>query len=277
MTYETLLLERRGHVATLTLNRPERMNAFDAAMRAELPRAWTELERDPETWVVVLTGAGDRAFCAGMDLREPAPEPGPDGALPRVHLTPQDCGFMKPVIAAVNGVCAGGGLCFVSDADIVIAADTAYFTDARTSAGQVSIHGTLRLARRIPLESVFRLVLLGKSERIDAARALAIGLVSEVVPAARLAARAQELAETIAKSSPAALFHTKYAIWDSLDHGLGEALERGWDVVTRFAREHPDAREGARAFVEKRAPAWTYSPPPKPAKPTSPPKPGKPT
>src|SRR5262249_25434536 len=160
---------------------------------------------------------------------------------------------------AVNGVCAGGGLCFVSDADIVVCADTAYFTDARTSAGQVSIHGTLRLARKIPLDALFRLVMLGKAERLTPERALPIGPLGQIVPPADLAARAKALANAVAQNSPSALFHTKYAIWDSLDHGLGTALERGWDVVTRFAREHPDAKEGARAFMEKRAPAWTYS------------------
>src|SRR5262249_2837438 len=159
-------IERQGRVATLTLDRPERMNAFDSVMRAELPRAWRELSDDPEVWAVIVTGAGERAFCAGMDLREPPPVARPDGPLPRVHLTALHCGVNKPVIAAVNGVCAGGGLCFVADADIVVCADSAYFTDARTSAGQVSIHGTLRLARKIPLEALFRLVLLGKAERL---------------------------------------------------------------------------------------------------------------
>ena len=263
MSYETLLIEHDGKVATLTLNRPDRMNAFDSVMRAELPRAWKELEGDPETWVIVVTGAGERAFCAGMDLREAAPKPGPDGALPRVHLTAQDCGVNKPVIAAVNGVCAGGGLCFVSDADIALCSDTAYFVDARPAAGQVSIHGTLRLARKIPLEALFRLIMLGKAGRVDAERARQIGLVGEVVPADKLRERAAELARTVAESSPGALFQTKYAIWDSLDHGLADALDRGWDVVTRFARESSDAREGAQAFVEKRKPNWRYAPPPK--------------
>lgn len=266
MSFETLEVTRDGKIATLTLNRPDRMNAFDSVMRAELPRAWRELAQDPEVWVIIVTGAGDRAFCTGMDLREPptaAPPPDPSAKPgPSVQLTSLDCDVGKPVITAVNGICAGGGLVFVADSDIVIAADTASFTDARTGVGQVSIAGTLRLARRIPLEAVFRMVMLGKAERLDARRAHEIGLVSEVVPPDRLLARAQELAHAIVKSSPTAIFHSRYAIWESLNHGLDEALEIGWEIVSRFPTEFPDAREGAQAYMEKRAPRWTYHPPP---------------
>jgi len=265
MSYETLQLEREGHVATLTLDRPERMNAFDSVMRAELPKAWAEIAADQDAWVVIVTGVGEKAFCAGMDLREPPPSPeeSKKPAEGRTQITAIDCNVGKPVITAVNGVCAGGGLAFVADSDIVIASDAAYFTDARTGAGQVSIHGTLRLARKIPLESVFRLVMLGRAERVSAARAYEIGLVSEVVPAGELMARARQLAASIAGNSPGAVFHSRHAIWKSLDHGLHDALEMGWQVVTEFAHSSPDAAEGARAFVEKRKPAWTYQPPPK--------------
>jgi enoyl-CoA hydratase/carnithine racemase len=262
-SYETLLIERSGKVATLTLNRPHRMNAFDQKMRDELPRAWAEVEADPETWVVIFTGAGEKAFCAGMDLREPPPMVPPGGTLPRVYITALDCGVMKPVIAAVNGVCAGGGLAFVADSDIVIAAEDAYFTDARTTAGQVSIHGTLRLARKIPLETVLRLVMLGKAEKLSAKRAHEIGMVSEVVEKQELMTRARAIAEAIAENSPSAVFETKRAIWNSLDVGLGRALEDGWQVVTRFAKESDDPREGGRAFTEKRKPAWRYRAPPR--------------
>ena len=174
-----------------------------------------------------------------------------------------DCGVGKPIVTAVNGVCAGGGLAFVADSDIVIASEDASFTDARTRAGQVSIAGTLRLARKIPLEQVFRLVMLGKSERLDAARAFEVGLVSEVVPAAELRTRALALGEAIAENSPNAVFHSRRAIWDSLNHGLDDALEMGWGVVHSFPKQYDDAKEGARAFVEKRKPDWTYHPPPR--------------
>ncbi|MBK7972561.1 MAG: enoyl-CoA hydratase/isomerase family protein [Deltaproteobacteria bacterium] len=274
MSYQTLRIERdeaAPHVAVLTLDRPDRMNAFDSVMRAELPRAWEELRADTTVWCVVVTGAGERAFCTGMDLREPPP-PAPPPAAPSatpprtgtaVRLTPLDCDLGKPVIAAVNGMCAGGGLVFVADADIVIASENAVFTDARTSAGQVSIAGTLRLARKIPLEAVFRLVMLGKAERWTAMRAYQLGLVSEIVPPGELLARAKAIAATICESSPSAVFWSRHAIWESLDTGLGEALEMGWDVVHGFPRAYPDAKEGARAFVEKRNPAWEYQEPPR--------------
>jgi enoyl-CoA hydratase len=276
MPYETLLLERAGHVATLTLNRPDRMNAFDSVMRAELPRAWKELADDEDVWAIVVTGAGDRAFCAGMDLREPPPSPaerqaaaaeaGADKSESRTQITAIDCQVGKPVITAINGVCAGGGLAFVADSDLVIAADNASFTDARTGAGQVSIHGTLRLARKIPLEAVLRMVMLGRAERLSAERAYEIGMVSEVVPAADLMKRAHEIADAIVANSPGAVFYSRYAIWESLNLGLNRALEMGWDVVMAFAQGSPDAAEGARAFIEKRKPEWTYMPPPRPKK-----------
>lgn len=166
MSYETLTIEKTGNVATLTLNRPDRMNSFDSVMRGELSRAWTQLADDEDVWAIVVTGAGEKAFCTGMDLRE-----SPDQARRkvvgeedgRVHITAMDCNVGKPVITAVNGVCAGGGLAFVADSDVTLASSTAYFTDARTGAGQVSIHGTLRLARKIPIESLFRLVIDRKS------------------------------------------------------------------------------------------------------------------
>jgi (E)-benzylidenesuccinyl-CoA hydratase len=254
MGFETLEIQREGQVAILTLSRPERMNALDARMLAELPRAWAMLEADADVWVVILTGKGDRAFCAGMDLKDPPPAPPPGGE--RARISPLDCAFMKPVICAVNGVVAGGGLALVPDSDIVIASESAYFVDTRTSVGQLSVYGTLSMLRKMPLEAVFRMAFLGRAERLDAKRAQALGLVSEVVPAAELLPRARALAETIAENSPSAVFATKRALMAGLDRGLKDALEEAWKTVRSFAREHPDTLEGARAFTEKRKPNW---------------------
>ena len=260
MSYETLRIEREGRVATLWLDRPERMNSLDSVMREELPRAWRELNEDDSVWVVIVTGAGDRAFCTGMDLREPPKRRSPDEPIPRVRLTALDNDVNKPVITAVNGVCAGGGLVFVADSDINLCSYAAYFTDARAGAGQVSIAGTLRLARRIPLEAVFRMVMLGKAEKVAPDRALGMGLVSEVVAPAELLPRARQLAHAIASNSPNAVAQSRRAIWESLDMGLNDALEMGWRVVSDFPRTHDDAQEGARAFAEKRPPNWRYRP-----------------
>ncbi len=260
MSYKTLLYEKKGKIAYITLNRPERFNAFDSVMRAELPRLWAEFENDDGAWIAVLTGAGDKAFCTGMDVREAATagpaKPG-SGDDQRVRLTPYDCHVSKPVIVAVNGACAGGGLIFVADADIVLCSDSAYFTDARVSVGIVSIQGTVTLTRRIPLESVLRLALMGKSERMSPQRAYQIGLVSQVVPQKDLMTSANEVAEKIVANSPICVVRSKKAIWQGLDSGMTKALENAWAILQSH-RGHPDNVEGPKAFNEKRAPNWSY-------------------
>jgi enoyl-CoA hydratase/carnithine racemase len=161
----------------------------------------------------------------------------------------------KPVIAAVNGVCAGGGLHFVADADIVIASETATFLDPHVSVGQVSAYETIALVRKSPMESIVRMALMGRYERIDAHRARELGILSEVVPAAALRDRAQELGETIARNSPAAMAATKRALWAALEHGLTDACRIGAGHLVGMWG-HPDQDEGPRAFAEKRAPVW---------------------
>jgi enoyl-CoA hydratase/carnithine racemase len=258
--FTTIRVARDGPVATITLDRPDRLNATDRAMHAELPRAWRMLDADPDVRAIVVTGAGTRAFCAGQDLREVAEEGGELPSLaPRyadaIRLTALQNAVWKPVVTAVNGVCAGGGLHFVADSDIVIAAEHASFVDTHTAVGFVSSCEAIGLARRIPLDAVMRLVLLGRAGRIDAAAALRLGLVGEVVAQDALMARAMALAGAIAANSPAAVRESKRAIWESLDRGLGDALQHGWDAVRAFV-DHPDYREGPRAFADKRPPRW---------------------
>lgn len=259
--YKSIVVEVRGHVATITLNRPQRMNATDRAMHEELPLAWRELDADPRVRAIIVTGAGDRAFCAGQDLKEVA-EVG--GELPSlvenysdaVRLTALQNQVWKPVITAVNGVCAGGGLHFIADSDLVIASETASFVDTHTAVGFVSACEAIGLARRIPFEAVMRLVLLGRAGRIDAKNALALGLVGEVLAPARLLDRAHELGELIAQHSPGATRASKKAIWESLNLGLEQANQHGWEAVRGFW-DHPDYLEGPRAFAQKRPPSWT--------------------
>jgi enoyl-CoA hydratase/carnithine racemase len=251
--FETLLYERRGGAACITLNRPERLNAVNRTMKAELRRLWKDLDEDPGVSVLILTGAGDRAFCAGADLKQAAAMGFEQGQTSWV--TPRDCNVRKPIVCAVNGVCSGGGLSFVADSDLVICSDNAYFLDARVSYGVVSVVGTMCLARRLPLESVLRLALLGKHGRFTSQQALEIGLVGQVVPRDQLMDTAWRLAEAIGENSPAAVMATKAAIWNSLNYGMEGAIEQGWQAIRAY-RGHPDIVEGPRAFAEHRKPSW---------------------
>ena len=171
------------------------------------------------------------------------------------RLTPIQNQCWKPVIAAVNGMVVGGGLHFVVDADLVVCADHATFLDTHVKVGLVAGLEPVGLTRKIPLEAVLRLSLLGGSERMDAAEALRVGLVGEVLPAEEVFPRARALAEIISQHSPTALAITKQCIWESLDQGLDTALERTWEAIEAH-REHPDLVEGSRAYVEKRKPNW---------------------
>jgi enoyl-CoA hydratase/carnithine racemase len=147
------------------------------------------------------------------------------------------------------------GLHFVADCDIVIAADTAQFTDTHTTVGQISAIEAIDLARRIPLGAVLRMVMLGKAERLRAAKALELNMVSEVVPADRLMDRARELAHLAASTSPAATQASLQAICESFEVPLSEAYRSGYEILIRH-REHPDTAEGPAAFLEKRSPVW---------------------
>lgn len=261
MTYETLLVERHGPVGWLVLNRPEALNAMNTRMRDELATAWRELDGDPDVRVIVQTGAG-RAFQTGADLREVAT----DGqGMNRyeddllnfdLHFTSWHQKVRKPVIAAVNGVCAGGGLHFVADADIVIASSNAEFLDPHVSVGQVSAIEVIGLAKKIPFGAVMRMALVGAHERMSADRAYELGLVSELVEPERLREAAQELAEKIARNSPAAMAATKKSLETALELGLTDACRVGAQYLVGLWG-HPDQAEGPQAFVEKRAPNWT--------------------
>lgn len=261
MELETLRYKVQRRVATLTLNRPTRHNAFDLAMARELQRVWQEVKRDPEVVCVVVTGAGDRAFCTGMDVADVGNADVAESAdasraqTPWSRLTAVQNRCWKPVVTAVNGMCCGGGLHFVADSDLVLCSDTASFFDTHVKVGLVAGLEPVGLARRIPLEAVLRMSLLGGSERLDAAEALRIGLVGEVCASGELLRRAQELAAKIAEHSPTALMRTKRAIWEGLDAGLEPALDHAWKIVQEH-NDHPDLAEGARAFVEKRKPRW---------------------
>lgn len=258
----TVHYEAAERVATITLDNPNALNAFDHAMCKALKKIWTEVEKDPKITCAILTGAGERAFCTGWDVSSLARAdseqlvPGDRWTAPYGYITALQNRCWKPVITAVNGVCNGGGFHFISDSDLIIAADNASFLDTHVSLGMPSTLEVAGLARRIPLERVFRLALLGKQGRFSAQEAHEIGLVGEVVPQKDLMSRARETASIIAQHSPTALARTKRAIWESLDHGLDAGLDKAHEQVERHMG-HPDPVEGSKAFLEKRTPTWS--------------------
>jgi enoyl-CoA hydratase/carnithine racemase len=258
---EHLKLERRGPVGWLINNRPDRLNAMNNAMRDEFAVAWKALEADPQVRVIVHTGEG-RAFQTGVDVAEIA---GDGIGMQRyrqsmeefdVHFTAWHQRVTKPVITAVNGLCAGGAFHWVADADIVLAASDAQFFDPHVSVGQVVAVEAIGLLRKMPFEAVMRMALTGRHERMSARRAYELGMISEVVdPPERLRDAAQELAEKIARNSPAAMAATKRALWGALEMGLTDACRAGAkELVSMWG--HPDQEEGPRAFAEKREPRW---------------------
>jgi enoyl-CoA hydratase/carnithine racemase len=260
-SYEHLIVERHGPVGWLINNRPDQLNAMNSAMRDEFADAWKELDGDPAVRVIVHTGNG-RAFQTGVDVSEIA---GDGVGMERsresvenfdMHFTSWHQQVWKPVITAVNGICAGGGFHWVADADIVIAASDAQFFDPHTSVGQVVSLEAIGLIRKMPAEAVMRMAFVGKYERMPVERAYQLGMISEIVdPPERLRERAQELGETIAKNSPAAMAATKKALWAALEHGLTDACKVGaGHLVSMWG--HPDQDEGPRAFAEKREPNW---------------------
>ena len=220
LAFQRLIVERRGAVGWILNDRPCRLNAYDDLMRAEFRRAYRQHDDDPEVRVVVHAATG-RAFQVGVDV---ADLNAGDGAARYerevaefdLGLTSWHLGVRKPVVVAVNGICAGGGLHWLADADVVLAASDAQFVDPHVSVGQVSAFEPICLARRAPFEVVMRLALVGSAERMDAARAHALGLVSEVVdPPDRLHDAAQDVAEHIAANDLEVVLARKLDLWRS--------------------------------------------------------------
>ncbi|MFD1813520.1 enoyl-CoA hydratase/isomerase family protein [Rhodococcus gannanensis] len=264
MSFDTIKYEVGGHTATITLNRPDALNALSPHMITELRSAYAEAEADEQVWTLIVTGNG-RAFCTGADVKE---IPG-DGKVvnERPYLstyeqweapqegTPPFRVMAKPVIAAINGICCGAGLDWVTTGDIVIASDQATFFDPHVSIGLVAGREVVRLARVLPRSVALRMALMGKHERMSATRALELGMVSEVVDHDGLLDRAHEIAAIVNSNAPLAVRGTRLAILKGLDLPLHEAEMLAESFRERVTRTE-DALEGPRAFVEKRAPEW---------------------
>jgi E-phenylitaconyl-CoA hydratase len=249
--------QKADGIATVRLDRPEAGNSLTPQMRESILRIWDDVRRDSAVRVIVITGTGERHFCTGADVRHIAATgttPSGGGA-DAIVWSPIQNDIWKPVICAVNGVVAGGGLHFVADADIIVAADHAEFMDTHVNAGQVGAVENIGLAHRMPLGTVLRMTLQGRSYRLPAQRAYTLGLVDEIVPLADLAGTAREIALAIAANSPAAVQLSKQAIWNSIGVPREQALSAAWQLAQSHW-SHPDFTEGARAFAQKREPVW---------------------
>lgn len=261
-----LRYERRPDgIAILTLDRPERGNALAPNMQPVVRAIWENVRDDDAIRVAIVTAAGSRHFCTGFDVAEAEGEEAASVFNNRplaesVHWSPHRNRVWKPVLCAVQGLCVGGGLHFVVDADIVLASENAAFMDAHVNVGMVGALENVGLAKRLPLGAALRLTLLGRHYRMPARRAYELGLVDELVaePADLLPA-ALAMAEQLLENSPQAMALSKQAIWGSLELGYAAALEQAWGLL-RLHWSHPDFREGPRAFAARRPPRWNPDP-----------------
>jgi len=251
---ETFTYEKKGHIALMTINRPKAMNAFTGEMLKAMDAAFDDFNEDPDLWVAVITGAGDKAFCAGMDLKDALPAIAEGDMMgyedpmkrPFYHI-------YKPIIAAVNGFCIAGGLEFLQGMDMRIASDKAIFGLGEVKWGVIPAGGThIRLPQQIPWAVAMEMVLAG--DNITAERAYQIGLVNKIVPTEQVLPEAMALAERICKNGPLAVRTAKEIMVRSLNSEPGFVLEK--TMADRVFRSE-DAKEGPRAFAEKRKPVYT--------------------
>jgi enoyl-CoA hydratase/carnithine racemase len=275
MSYDTILLEKRGRAACITLNRPDTLNSISIEMMRELRQVWAEVEADQDIWTAIVTGAGQKALCTGADVKviegtyiDGAPtgiDMWGEGMLTSLRqwdvpqeATPPYLNMSKPIICAVNGAACGAGLDLVTTSDIAIAAEHATFFDPHVSIGVVSAREMVRMARVVPLNVTMRMALMGKHERMSAERALQLGLITEIVAADKLLERALEIAGIVNRNAPLAVRGTRMAIRKGLSLPVAEAELLAESYRMRCAQTS-DAREGPAAFLEKRTPNWTCS------------------
>jgi enoyl-CoA hydratase/carnithine racemase len=251
---ETVRYEVRDGVAWVTLNRPDVLNAFDATMLDELSTTWREIRADDTVRVAVLTGAGEKAFCTGIDRAAIADGTATD-VDPGEKLGPKTNDLWKPVIAAVNGMACGGAFYLLGECDILIAADHATFFDPHVTYGMPASYESILMAPRMPLGEVLRMQLTGAAERVSAQRAYDVGLVSEVVPAGDLLAAAERLAATIAASPALAVEATVRAVWAAYDLGRTAALEQAASFV-EMGLTPESLAEGQRRFASGDRGQW---------------------
>lgn len=264
-TLTGVLYEKKGGIAHIKLNRPERGNALTPAMQAIFKAIWEDVRDDNTVRVAIISAAGDRHFCTGFDVGEADADDADEVFNNRpladaVFWSPYQNRVWKPVICVVNGLCVGGGLHFVVDADIVVASAKAKFTDTHVNVGMVGALENVGLAKRLPLGAALRMTLMGRHYRMPAQRAYQLGLVDELADSPQEALDlAEEMATAMLQNSPQAMALSKQAVWGAKEKGYSEALESAWGLL-RLHWGHPDFEEGPRAFAEKREPQWNPDP-----------------
>jgi enoyl-CoA hydratase len=253
-----ILYETKGSVAKITINRPEAMNAFDLETARVMAERLQEFDADAALRVAIITGAGDKAFCAGADLKK-MHGGSHDGGInelwdfERQNRLGQRLQTVKPVIAAVNGYCLAGGLELALGSDIRIASTNASFGSPEVRWSILHGFGAMRLPQTVGMSVAMEMLLTG--ERIDAKRAYEVGLVSRLVEPAALMRTAEEMAQKIASNGPLAIRVTKELAWRGLHEHPADML-RFYAAVTALMHETEDAKEGPRAFSEKRVPQF---------------------
>ena len=251
---DTIILEVRDGAALITLNRPAAGNACNAELAARLIGVWDELERNDAVRAVVVTGAGNRHFCTGVDMKGASESS--NAGFDRWPDIPET--FLKPVICAINGVVAGGGWHLVWQSDFAISAPTATFLEPHVSVGWVPLREMLGLGMRAAQGPIRRMAYMGTAERMDAERAYQLGIVTEIVAADALVEHAMKIAATIARQAPLAVSLQKEAFQRAFDMRFTSREMYGHmhEKRVRVDWESEDGREGPKAFAEKRAPVW---------------------
>jgi enoyl-CoA hydratase/carnithine racemase len=266
--FQTLLYEEKDGVAWVTLNRPQVHNAFNVQMQRELHDLWRGLRRNDAVRVAVLTGAGDKAFCTGIDRTETMGEGGATqqrlvgaGSTPFMfddpgaNIGPKSCDLWKPVIAAVNGMACGGAFYMLGEVEFIIAAEHATFFDPHVTYGMTAAFEPMHMLQKMPFHEIMRLSLLGNHERMSAKRAYEIGLVSEVVAADKLRAAAAWAADAIASAPPLAIQGTVRAIWTARELLRSQALALGYAFVGMGTNQE-SIRLGQDAFASGKRVQW---------------------
>jgi len=263
---ETVTYTAADGIGWVTLNRPDVMHAFNGQMLDELSALWRSLRTDDDVRVIVLTGAGDRAFCTGLDRTSIVGDGTAEGGIgftsspfhqddPGARLGPKTNDLWKPVIAAVNGMACGGAFYLLGECDILIAAEEATFFDPHVTYGMPASYESILLVGRMPIGEVLRMQLTGASERLSAKRAYEMGMVSEVVPRGDLHAAAEQLAASIASSPTIAVQATLKAIWTAYEHGRRVALDQGY-AFAYLGTDLEMLREGQGQFTGGKRKEW---------------------